>query len=438
VTDIRTTASIVVAILGLVVPIGFVALVVGAAFERRRGEALGPGWLLALALGGGLALGAMFLVLAGDLTVSWPFLAVAALLIANEWRLGRRTSAGLVLTGTALPWTILWGGYLLVLARGADFEPLPTAEAFAAGAIPTALGLVIAGRFGDGRSEIAGRPPGRSFLTITNAIREPSRVGPIGLPELAAVVALAVSGFILALLPVHLPDPAGMVLGAIVLSAIASEAYLRAMAPRTRQAMEAFVWLGSWDLAQLRAVTGEGAPTNRRAAERWLARHPAVAQDPASVRSLRVQALLLAGRVESAREAAEANVQLAAADAASTPSERFAAASEIQRVAWWSGEPASLEPMRAAATAIGPADGDDRLRADVDIALAEVRDRAVTEPVGSPQVLAPLVAMRERLGHRADGVLRRTVWRRIFAVFLVTSLVLGGVSWLVGGPPGLP
>jgi hypothetical protein len=107
-------------------------------------------------------------------------------------------------------------------------------------------------------------------------------------------------------------------------------------------------------------------------------------------------------------------------------------------VAWWSGEPEDLGPMEAAAAAIEPADGDDRLRAEVEIALTQVRSRAVVERPGTQDVLAPLLAVRERLGRRADGVLRRTVWRRIFAVFLVTSLVLGGVGWLVGGTPGLP
>jgi len=438
VTDLRTTATVVVALVGLLVPIGFVGLVVGAAIERRRGEQLGPGWHVALALGGGLALGAMFLVLASDLTVSWPFLLVAALLVVNQWRLGRRASAGLLLTGTALPWTLLWGAYLVLLGRGVDFEPLATVEGFAAGAIPTALGLIVAGRYADEAGAVEGRPPGRSFLTVTSAIREPSRVGPIGLPELAAVVALAVSGFVLALLPVHLPDPAGILVGAILLSAIASEAYLRAMAPRTRRAMEAFVWLGSWDLAQLKAATGEGAPTSRRAAERWLARHPVGSDEAATLRSLRVQALLLAGRDEAAREAARANLRLVTEDEASSPIERFGAADEVQRVAWWSGEPEDLGPMEAAAAAIEPADGDDRLRAEVEIALTQVRSRAVVERPGTQDVLAPLLAVRERLGRRADGVLRRTVWRRIFAVFLVTSLVLGGVGWLVGGTPGLP
>ena len=424
VTDLRTTAFIVIAVGSFVVPLGFLGIVVIAAIARRRGEALGPRLLAGLSLGGGLALGAMLLVVANDLEIGAPFLIVAALLVANEWRAGRRASAGWLLAGTALPWTILWAAYLVLLAAGEPFEPAVTVGSFALGALPTALGLIVAGRFG-GPPTDARRPPAGSFLVISSVLREPSRVGPIGLPELAAVLALAVTGFLAAVLPVSLPPLAEVAVVAIIASAAASEAYLRAMAPRARRATEAFMWLGAWSLAEARAQTGSGVPTTRSGAVRWLARHPAAVDEPALARVLRVQVLLLAGRVADA----EAIVEV---EHGGTPLEQFHDAADRELVRWWTGGPTDVSAMRAAADAILPQDGDDRARADVTIAVAETRGLAVADPALDGDPLAPLLAVRERLGARADGMLRRVLWRRMFVVFLVLSLAFGALGVLGG------
>lgn len=423
-TDLRTTAFVVVAVAAIVVPFGFVGLVVIGAMARRRGETLGPLLSAGLSLGGGLALGSMVLVVATELEVAAPFLLVAAILIANEWHAGRLASAGWLLAGAALPWTILWGVDVALLAGDPSLDPLSTVRGFALGALPAAAGLIVAGRYG----AASPRPPARSFLVIGSALREPNRVGPVGLPELAAVATLAVVGFVAALLPVHLPGLAEVIVLAVVASAAASEAYVRAMAPRARQAMEAFLWLGGWSLAQARAQTGGGVPTTASAARRWLANHPAMPDETALVRSLRVQVLLLAGRVADA----EAIVDV---ERGGTPLERFSDAADRQLVRWWTGRPTHVDALRTAAEAILPADGDDRARAEVTIALAETRGLAVEDQPRDGDALAPLVAARDRLGARADGVLRRDLWRRMFVAFLVLSLALGAIG-MVGGAIG--
>lgn len=430
VTDLPTTAFIAVAVAALVVPLGFLGMVVIAAMARRRGEVLGPRLSAALSLGGGLALGSMVLVVATDLEIAAPFLIVAGVLVANEWRGGRRASAGWLLAGTAMPWTILWGLYLGLLAAGEPFDPLPTVRSFAIGALPAALGLIVAGRFGGATADVP-RAPARSFLVISSALREPSRVGPIGLPELAAVVTLAVIGVVAALLPVRLPALAEVAVVAVLASAAASEAYLRAMAPRARRAMEAFLWLGDWSLAAARAMTGGGVPTTRSGAERWLTGHPAAPDEPALMRSLRVQVLLLAGRVADAQAIADL-------ERGGTPAERFSDAADRELLRWWTGGPTDVTAMRAAAEAILPPDGDDRARADVTIALAETRGLAVADPPLAGDPLAPLLVARDRLGVRADGVLRRLLWRRMFAVFLVLSMAIGvlGLFGVLGGAIG--
>lgn len=423
-TDLPTAALVVVAVSAIVVPLGFLGVVVIAAIARRRGDSLGPRLSSTLSVGCGLALGSMVLVVATDLVVAAPLVIAAALLLANEWRAGRRASAGRLLAGFALPWTVLWAVYLALLAGGEPFDPPSTIRSFAVGALPTALGLVVAGRYGP--AQAATPPaPARSFRVIGAALGEPSRVGPIRLPELAAIVTLAVVGVVAALLPVHLPPLAVVPVVAIVASAAASEAYLRAMAPRARRAMEAVLWLGGWNVAKARAETGGGAPTTASGAMRWLASHPEMAAEPAFVRSLRIQVLLLAGRVAEAQSVAEV-------EHGRTPLERFSDAADRQLVRWWTGGPTDVGAMRAVAQEILPADGDDRARADVTIALAETRDLAVADPPAEGDPLAPLIAVRDRLGGRADGVLRRDLWRRMFAVFLALTLGVGALGLLSG------
>lgn len=431
--DVRTTALVIVAVGALVLPLAFVGAVVIAAIGRRQGAVLGPNGVRAIAGMGGLALGSMLLVTGGDLTVGLPFIVVAAALAANEWRVGRRGSAGWLVAGTALPWTLLWGAYLVLMARGEDLDARQVVASFAAGALPLAVGLVLAGRYdADAAEETA---PRRTFGVIARAIREPSQVGPFRLPELAAVIAWVVVGLALAFIPTGSAE-VRLVIAAVIGSALASEAYVRAMAPASRQAFEAFSWLGEQDLAALRRLTSDPVPLNRRAAEAWLARHPMTTDEPPSIRSLRVQALLMAGRANEARAAATER------QAARNPEDRFEQAADRQLVAWWTADPgarAGLAALDEDARAILPHDSDPHLRAAVTLAVAQVRQRAV-EGGGAANpldVIAPLLAMRPRLGARADGLVRRVLWRRLFGVFLTASVAIGlvsAVTGLFGGP----
>jgi hypothetical protein len=434
--ELRTDAFIAVAIAALVMPLAFVVAVVLAAMARRGGRSLGPATSAGLALLGGLALGSMFLIVASEPAIAFPIPLAAVLLLVNEWRSGRRASAGWLLAGFALPWMVLWGAYLVLLATGVDFDPPATVLGFAAGALPAALGLVVAGRYaGGGPGDRDRDRPRRSFRTLAMALGEPSRVGPVALPDLAAVVALVVSGLAVSFLVRGVPTWAGFLLAVIIGAAAASEAYLQAMAPRSRRATEAFMWLGSWDLAAIKAITGEGVPTTRRGAERWLASHPVTAEEPPLVRSMRLQLLLLANRLEEARALA---ADEAPAEPAGAPSaaDRFHRASDRQFVGWYAGDPGTdVAAMAAEAEGILPPDGDERLRADVTVALARVRDMAVADPPTSEDALAPLLAMRDRLGTRADGLMRRLIWRRLFTVFFVAGLALGAIGLALGVAP---
>jgi hypothetical protein len=205
------------------------------------------------------------------------------------------------------------------------------------------------------------------------------------------------------------------------------------MAPASRRAFEAFSWLGEQELAALRDLTRERVPHSSGAARSWLERHPLASDEPQLIRSLRIEMLLLAGRVEAARAAADDRPAPASAD------DRFAHAADRELVAWWADEAnreQRLADLGAAAAAIVPSDGDARLRADVSFATAQLRERAVA---GAPplDVLAPLVDVRARLGARADGLVRRVLWRRIFGLFLACSVALELVAVVIGFVPPL-
>jgi hypothetical protein len=86
--------------------------------------------------------------------------------------------------------------------------------------------------------------------------------------------------------------------------------------------------------------------------------------------------------------------------------------------------------LRAAADALPADDPDMALRAEVALAVRATARLAASEGIGA--AAAPLVAVRERLGARADSQLRHALWRRFLPVSLVTALVVVLVSSGVG------
>lgn len=458
-SDPRTTILVVTAFATLLVPLVFLAALVAAVLRRRAGHEPGPGWSGAIAFLGGASLGTMFLV-ADDLVVGAPLALVVVGVAIAQWRASRRGLAAQLVLGAALPWTLLWATYMVLFSQGrVDLDPGEAVVAFMAGAVPCALAVLVLLRGQrDVPFAIVDAPPGvdepivasptaaaaaatrsegtgarrlpRSFHTVGVAMREPSRIGPFGLPEVAALVTLVVSGLAVTSLAMFgLPTPLVYVLTILVTSALATEAYLRAMAPRTRRSMEAFMWLGSWDLGQVRAATGSGVPTTRGAAVDWLARHPEVAGEPPMVGSLRVELSLLAGRATEARALVERLPE-------ATPLERFNKAASADVVAWWTGQGDATATMAEVLPEILPSGGDDRWRADVALAIARVRHLAVANPpVGDP--LGPLLEVRDRLGARADGMVRRILWPRLYRVFVLTSILfaVAGIATGISAPP---
>ncbi|HYL39844.1 MAG TPA: hypothetical protein VET90_00910, partial [Candidatus Binatus sp.] len=432
--DPQTAIVVIVALATLVIPAGFLVVLLGAVVRRRTGHEPGSTWSGAVAFLGGASLGTMFLF-ADDLLIAAPLGLVVVGVAFGQWRAGRRQLAELLVLGASVPWTLLWTANMVLFSRGLlTLDPGEAVVAFMLGAVPMTLVLgALVRDWSRGRAsrlavaadaetaglsrQRAGHVVARSFHTVGQAMREPSRLGPFGLPEVAALVALVAAQLAILLLTAFgLPSIAAYALAILGASAVATEAYLRAMAGRTRRSMEAFMWLGSWDLAGVRAATGRGVPTTRGGAAEWLARQPETPDEPATIRGLRVELNLLAGRVAEARAVLERMSE-------ASPVERFNKAAAADLVAWWTRRGDATEAMAEAADEIEPRGGDEALRAEVALAIARVRHLAVAVPP-AVEPLAPLLEVRDRLGARADGIVRRILWPRLYRVFVLTALLL--------------
>lgn len=408
----------------------FVIVTGVAAALRMRGRDVGSRFGSLIGLLGGVALGTM-LLFAPDLTVAAPLVLVSGLTAASRWRAGRHTQAGWIVAGTGLPIAIGWS--LIAVNILGDPEPEVPSEVIlwlgGTGLLAVA-GLFVALR-GDpppaapAADAAAGQPGSRAVGSIAAAIREPAMVGPFGLPEIAMLIAFVGTWLIV---PQLLPRDAGLLLQAgvpgIVGSILATEAYIRAMPPRSRRAFEAFSWLGEWELARAQATVG-GLPTSPDAAVAWLAAHPESTITDLDELPIRIEILLLAGRFDDARAALERLPLL-------TTWDRFERAALADLVDWRSGGEGDLGAMDAAAQEIHPQDGDERLRADVTIAVARVRRRMADGRAAAGDAAEPLLEVRTALGRRADGQVGRALRRRLIPVLLVVSLGFAFLSMLLG------
>jgi hypothetical protein len=120
----------------------------------------------------------------------------------------------------------------------------------------------------------------------------------------------------------------------------------------------------------------------------------------------------------------------------STPSERWARASAMDFVDWLAGGPGDMAGLRAAAAELQPPDGDERLRAEVSIATAEVRRRMADGRTTPGDAIDPLLEVRQRLGRRADGEVGRALRRRLLPLSLAVGLVFGTLLYVLGPSAG--
>src|SRR6185369_1420244 len=298
--------------------------------------------------------------------------------------------------------------------------------------------LVVALR-GDSASARAAAESGQvqagshSIGAVAKAMDESSRVGPFRQQDLAMLAAIVAVWLIVPfLIPQATPGVLRVPLLALIVAAVGTEAYVRAFPTRARRAFEALSWAGEWELARLRAATGGGVPTSAQAAARWLARRPE-RPDQLVESIFRGEILVLAGRYAEARDLVER-----LAPSASTPALQFQMASLRDLIDWCAVGDGDLAAVEDAATAVLPPDGDDHLRAEVEVAIKRVR-RLLAEPTpAGGDSLGPLLEVRGRLGRRADGQVGRALRRRLipslFAFTLAFEIVFEVLQGLDGAP----
>jgi len=386
--------------------------------------------LALLSFTGGLSLGTLHLF-ADRVSLSLPLLIAAGVVVVGRWRARRRVQAGWFLLGIGLPSLLVGAQLILVLgplAGGADV-PLMLSLGAAVVAVLAGPALVIRGDPAPLPPAIdapAGQPGSRSVGSIAAAIREPSIIGPFGMPEMAMLIAFIAAWLVV---PLALPsDTHGIVvigLSSIVGAVLGTEAYIRGMTTRSRRAFEAFSWLGEWELARAHRAVGGELPGSPDRAVAWLSANPEGPITLPEQLPVRIEILLFAERIDEARA-------MLRRLPTGTPWERFEHAALRDLVDWRAGGDGDLRAMREAADAIVPRDGDDRLRAEVTIAVARVR-RLMAEGQTTPdEAVKPFLEVRELLGDRADGQVGRALRPRIIPGLILAGIALGIVSAVLG------
>jgi hypothetical protein len=350
-----------------------------------------------IALGMGLLVGTNLTLAIGRLqavpSIGSTFDATSALLVGLVVAIGlgatrRRRLAGWFLTGFALPWTILFGAYVVELLQGADLARFTTVAGFLVGAIPLAIGLLLGLRREPAPDPDpfapAGRPGSRRAGSLTAAVMGRGRYGVIGpgfVLSLVIVTSVTLFGHALPLL---------VQLGLVAIGVLlATELELHAMPVSARRAIEAYHWIGMSAIRRLERVSGRKMPRSKPAMARWLAEP----ETPMDI-SFRPELLAFIGRTDEAR-AVLARVP------AETPVERFHRALSAWELDWRGARGLVPVDFPALIDAIGPQGEPERLLAEgldawrrSEEALAALEDRWYT----------PLVDFRARLGDRVRVV----------------------------------
>jgi xanthosine utilization system XapX-like protein len=339
-----------------------------------------------------------------------------AALVAVTSRVGRLTLAGLVLITAGSPWTAYAGARLVdALAAGRRIDPAvllpPVGGGFAV--IVVGISLIRFHRRYLARHPEAVAPPSVETTARVWGAAGKAALGPSVLGLNAATAASTVALFIGTLVTASaghgqpiLPALAAIAIGSIATGLAAAVAWAVVWPPRSRRAFEAFAWLGEWGLERFRELTsGRVAPTvgNMKRYVRNNAERP---ED----RWIRVEVLAATGKIDAARE-------MAARIPDDTPIGRVERLDYVTYIDWLGGGEGDPADLRAAVDAIEPVDGDDHLRADVALALSQVR-RLIA--AGDADPAAPLRDVRDRLGARADRVMVAAA-RRLTPGFLKLS-----------------
>jgi hypothetical protein len=225
---------------------------------------------------------------------------------------------------------------------------------------------------------------------------------------IAVVVAILLMPFIAGRLPsaVAALEPLLTALVAAVLGILAA---LTTFPGNVRRAFEAYSWLGRTEMDRFAQRTGGPVPVKPPDIERWLAATPST---PAT-RLARIEVLAFVGRRDEAR------AELATIESGSAE-DAFELASLRQYIDWLDGGPLDTAELASAAARL-PAGSTDRSMGDVNVALAEARERSIRH---DPAWFVPLEMVRTGLGRAPSIVAVRDTWLKLAVMFFVLALAV--------------
>jgi hypothetical protein len=418
-----TVASFIVAAFTLLATGSFIILVPIAVNRLVRRRPAGRLVIRSIAIALGLILG--YFALLGN---RWPgvgllSITVALVVVGSLLLKGMPRTAGAMIVALAGPSVVYLGSFLVDnVVAGQRWLLTDVAPPFVIALVALVAGLsaVVTGD----KTEANLHPPstqlaGRKYGAVGRLAYGPFIFGlPMSVNDLVWSIGILATGWVSSVLVHGRPFGEGLaiVAGATLLAwLVGCLLWTVARVPRYRRAFEAFSWLGEHELDRWTALTGGPAVPGPRDFRRWMLATPESAEN----RWMRSDILAFEGRLDEAR-----TVALAIPDDA--PSDRVERESLLAMIDWLEGGPGDAAAVRSAADAIQPPDGDERLRAEVAVAMTETRHRLGT---GDPDAIEPMLAVRDRLGSRADGQLRRVIRRRLWpAILRIALLVVPGFA----------
>lgn len=218
---------------------------------------------------------------------------------------------------------------------------------------------------------------------LNEAFKRAESLGPIR-PAVVGLAGGLVASYVAdAMLAPVVGTPVRQLAAAAVFVAVMAPLWLLVQPASVRRAHDVLTWLNGWESERWQAELGRRLTAVPRATPAMVDALP----DTLGLRPLRVELLVVNGRLDEARE----RLALLPTD---TPWQRFESAALAEWVAWWAGEPERTDDMRRAVGEIE--DEDRRLAARVMTGAAEARRAAIS----GGDAMWPLSELRDALGDR--------------------------------------
>jgi hypothetical protein len=419
-SDVARTWLPIVAAVDLLVVLPLLTTATVVALFRRPKRA---GWLShSAAIGVGFALGFLVLVTEARPALRVGILiAIVGLAVATMLVTGRTALGGALLIAAAVPWLLFDVAILAdvaVLGRRM-IDPPGTIISLLFAVLTAVIGVSLIGfqRQSDVRHPRPPEPPPAdlsprrwdvvSQLTFgTHRLLTPPVVGSVAAVLLGAQVTATVA---------HGRPPLEVVVLGTVGTILSAAGYALGFAlvrtPRSRRALEPFIWLAEQEFGRLRRLADGPVDFSPRAIRRYVRNTPERPED----RWIRVDALVSTGDLAAARSVADRMPER-------TSFERFERAGAGALLDWLGGGTVDLDGLSARVASVEPAGSDERLEAEIMLATHHVRVRAGD---GAADPTEPLRAVGSRLGHRVWWARRRLVGRLFRqGLPLAASLVL--------------